>query len=570
MGSEGTSWPWGNGRTEGTVIWRLRRLQCLQYIENLSPGNYTVSAGREPLAQEWQCAQETLDQRRASNPNVRCGMSFRICRIRVSLVATLVLLLVLAMMAPPAPAGVTSVVILISTPNPVVQGQNDTFSAGVNWTATAAPTGTITLTDTVLCPGASSATVAVLGTITLGSATSATPGAGTLVVSSFPCAAGNSIVATYSGDSNYSPGASQPLLETVVAQFTPTSATLSSSLNPSTVGQSVTFTAQLRYTLTNNTYPTGSVVFTDANTGYVLGTASVQTSGSRGEVVTAASITTSSLAAGFYAVRAAYLGNSFYAPSTSQIVNQVAVAGTGPIPTITSVVTTQGAKASQNSTIAQNTWIEIHGTNLSQSTQDWSNQDFSKGLPTAIAGVSATVSNKPAAIYYVSPTQVNILTPIDNSTGPVPVVLTTLYGSTAIVTPTMLQISPSFLVIDGAGHVAARHADYSLAGPAALSAPGYTFTPVKPGETVLLYSVGFGQTSPAITDQLGGLGSLPTLPTVTIGGIPATVQAAGISGPGLYQFNVVVPASAPAGDLTLSATYNGVNTQSGVTLTVQP
>jgi len=59
------------------------------------------------------------------------------------------------------------------------------------------------------------------------------------------------------------------------------------------------------------------------------------------------------------------------------------------------------------------------------------------------------------------------------------------------------------------------------------------------------------------------------LPTVTIGGTPAQVTYAGLAGAGLYQFNVVVPSSAPAGDLTLSASYNGSATQSKVFITVQ-
>src|SRR6267378_825 len=253
---------------------------------------------------------------------VTADKNLRICGIRGCAVATLILLLILAIVAPSAPAQVTSVVKLLSTPNPVVHTPV-TFTAGVNWTATAPPSGTITLTDTVQCPGTSTATQTTLGTITLGSADSATPGAGTLVVSSFPCAGGNLIVANYSGDSNYSAGVSQPLLQTVLAQFTATSATLSSSLNPSSVGQSVTFTAKLTYTLTNKTYPTGTVTFTDTPTSNVLGTANVQTSSGRQGVVTIASITTSSLAGGSHLIQAAYSGDNIYAPSTSQIVNQV-------------------------------------------------------------------------------------------------------------------------------------------------------------------------------------------------------------------------------------------------------
>ena len=362
---------------------------------------------------------------------------------------------------------------------------------------------------------------------------------------------------------------SQPLLETVLPAFTATTTSLSSSPNPSAVGQTVTFTARVQSSSTQSTAPTGIVTFTDTNTGTVLGTARVQNSVGGVSLFTTAFITTSSLAAGSYAVQAAYSGDNIYSPSASQIVNQVVGPGGPPTPSIATVVTTQGGDLSHNTNTAQNTWIEIHGSNLAQSTQDWSKQDFSKGLPMSLGGVSATVNNKPAAISYISPTQVNILTPLDDSVGPVPVQLTTPNGATNTATALEMQSSPSFLVLDAAGHVAARHADFSAAGPASLSVPGFTFTPVKPGEIVLLYVVGLGQTSPPITDQLQGSGSLPTLPMLMIGGVPATVQAAGISGPGLYQLNVVVPPGAQDGDLILSATYNGGSTETGVVLTVQ-
>jgi uncharacterized protein (TIGR03437 family) len=311
------------------------------------------------------------------------------------------------------------------------------------------------------------------------------------------------------------------------------------------------------------------VAFTDTNTGAVLGRSSVLTVGGKPLPTTSASLTTSSLTPGSHAIQAAYSGDNVHSPSTSQVVIQVVGQSGSLAPQIASVVTTQGMDGSQNSNIAPNTWVEIHGLNLSQSTQDWSNQDFSNGLPTSLGGVTATVNNKPAAISYVSPTQVNILTPLDNAVGPVSVQLNTPSGMTNTATATEAVASPSFVVLDAAGHVAARHADFSPAGRASLSMPGFTFTPVKPGEVVLLYAAGLGQTAPPISDQLHGSGPLPTLPTVSIDGIPAVVQAAGISGPGLYQLNVVVPLGVPDGDLVVSAAYDGVNTELGVVLTVQ-
>ena len=181
------------------------------------------------------------------------------------------------------------------------------------------------------------------------------------------------------------------------------------------------------------------------------------------------------------------------------------------------------------------------------------------------------MNGKAAAVYYVSPTQVNILAPLDSATGTVAVQLTTPFGQTGQQTVTELQTSPAFFVLDLAGHVAARHVDanFSLLGPTSLSAPGFPFTPAKPGETILLYSTGFGQVTPPITNQLTGLGPLPTLPLVNIAGAPATVSFAGLSAAGLYQFNVVVPSGTPDGDAVLSASFNGSLTQSKVILTVQ-
>jgi uncharacterized protein (TIGR03437 family) len=55
---------------------------------------------------------------------------------------------------------------------------------------------------------------------------------------------------------------------------------------------------------------------------------------------------------------------------------------------------------------------------------------------------------------------------------------------------------------------------------------------------------------------------------VKIAGIAATVQYAGLSAPGEFQFNVVAPAGTPDGDQPITTTYNGFTTQAGALLTV--
>ena len=56
--------------------------------------------------------------------------------------------------------------------------------------------------------------------------------------------------------------------------------------------------------------------------------------------------------------------------------------------------------------------------------------------------------------------------------------------------------------------------------------------------------------------------------TVKIGGITASTQFAGIVGPGLYQFNVVVP-NVQSGNNPVVATIAGNSSQANVFLTVQ-
>ena len=87
-----------------------------------------------------------------------------------------------------------------------------------------------------------------------------------------------------------------------------TSTTLSSALNPSTFGQSVTFTA----TATSSGAPTGTVIFSDGST--VLAGVPL-TSGQ-------ASFSTSSLAGGSHSIIAAYSGDASFIGSTSSALTQ--------------------------------------------------------------------------------------------------------------------------------------------------------------------------------------------------------------------------------------------------------
>jgi uncharacterized protein (TIGR03437 family) len=241
-------------------------------------------------------------------------------------------------------------------------------------------------------------------------------------------------------------------------------------------------------------------------------------------------------------------------------------AGTGLAPVISLVANAEGEAPA----IAPNTWVEVKGINLARvgDARIWQDSDFVRNqLPAQMDGVSVTVSGKAAYIYYVSPTQVNILTPPDAISGNVPVQVTYNGITSPAVNVPAQAVAPSFFVFQGGPYAAATHANGTLLGPAALF-PGLS-TPASPGDVIVLYGNGFGATD---TPVQAGLpvqsGKLPTLPAIQIGGVNAAVLFAGLIGPGQYQFNVQIPASLTRGDQPLVATYQGFSTQPGLLISL--
>jgi uncharacterized protein (TIGR03437 family) len=220
--------------------------------------------------------------------------------------------------------------------------------------------------------------------------------------------------------------------------------------------------------------------------------------------------------------------------------------------------------------LAPNTWVIIKGTKLAPDTRTWQASDFvNNQMPTSLDGVSVTMNGLNAYVYYISPTQVNVLTPPSLQPGLVQVQVNNNGATSAPGSIVLEQLSPTFFVFGAGPYVTAVHANGSLIGPTNLY-PGSS-TPAQPGETILLFANGFGPTSAAVAPGSSQQsGALPSNPVVTIGGIPATMQFAGLISPGLYQFNVVVPPSAPTGDNSIITTYAGTSTQQGVLLTVHP
>jgi len=210
-------------------------------------------------------------------------------------------------------------------------------------------------------------------------------------------------------------------------------------------------------------------------------------------------------------------------------------------------------------------WTTITGANLAAATRTWRSDEIAGGkLPVSLDDIGVTINGKAAYVYFISPEQINVIAPADDSVGPVEVRVTSK-GQTSDAAIAMLQsLAPAFFTFDGK-FVAATHADNNLLGRPGLfpSAPAAT-TAAKPGETIVLYGSGWGPTEPGIpAGQLADrVARLSNPVNITIGGLPAEVSFGGLVPPfaQLYQFNVKVPEALADGDHLVAARIQGVDT----------
>jgi uncharacterized protein (TIGR03437 family) len=180
------------------------------------------------------------------------------------------------------------------------------------------------------------------------------------------------------------------------------------------------------------------------------------------------------------------------------------------------------------------------------------------------------VDGKPAYLYYASPAQVNIQVPDDSNTGSVNVVVSNSNGS-ATSTVTLAQVAPSFPLLDAKhpagiilrsnGTGAYGGGTYDIVGPTGTSL-GYKTVAAKAGDSLVLFGVGFGPTTPTVQAGKAFSGTAPTnnKVTFTVNGKTVTPDFAGLSSAGLYQFNITVPAGLGTGEVPFTALVAGATT----------
>jgi predicted secreted protein len=224
----------------------------------------------------------------------------------------------------------TTSVALVSSANPAIAGMPLTLTATVAGNGGIA-TGTVTFLD---------------GGTSLGSATLNARGTATVSVSTLAVGT-HALTAVYGGDAK-DVASTSPVLSQVVQIATSTTA-LISSVNPSSFGGSVTFTASVA---TNGGAVTGTVTFSDGSA--VLGTATL----SAGTAV----FSTSTLALGAHAITAVYSGDANNAASQSAVLSEQ-VQQAGPVSVVSSAnPSTAGTAVSFTAAIAAPQGAAVTGT----------------------------------------------------------------------------------------------------------------------------------------------------------------------------------------------------------------
>jgi sugar lactone lactonase YvrE/predicted thioesterase len=187
---------------------------------------------------------------------------------------------------------------ITSNLNPALVGDTIRLSAKVTGVSGSPVSGTVSFTD---------------GAATVGTGTVSASGVAFADVSTLT-AGSHLIVANYSGDSSNKSSTSSALSQ--VVNPAGTTVAITSNVNPSVVGNPVSFTATVTST---GRAPAGQVTFLDGST--VMGSATVASG--------VAVFITSGLTAGQHAVTARYGGDSGTQISTSNVLSQVAQQRTG-------------------------------------------------------------------------------------------------------------------------------------------------------------------------------------------------------------------------------------------------
>jgi uncharacterized protein (TIGR03437 family) len=243
--------------------------------------------------------------------------------------------------------------------------------------------------------------------------------------------------------------------------------------------------------------------------------------------------------------------NAFYALGTqalSGVANVSVSAQTASVPVTFSAA---NAASGAGTAISPGGLVSIYGLQLANAPS----QPTTVPFPTTIDGTQVLIGGKPLPLRYVSGGQVNAQVPFDlpiNSTQQ----LVVMSGATRVSVPRNLIVAaadPAVYTQDGTGTGTGIIVD----------ATNHLLTDANPpteGDVIVVYANALGAVAPPLPTGIpapsdGTLTRTSNPVTATIGGMPATVNFAGLvpGYPDLYQVNVIVPCHSQSNvPLTLS------------------
>jgi uncharacterized protein (TIGR03437 family) len=193
--------------------------------------------------------------------------------------------------------------------------------------------------------------------------------------------------------------------------------------------------------------------------------------------------------------------------------------------------------------LAPYTIASLYGSDLAYTTRAISGEDIRGGrLPTELAGVRVYLGGFAAALYFVSPGQINLLVPTLLRGKEVELQVTLDSRAGPPVNIQLLDAAPALFQADSRMVVAVR-ADWSAVTEEA---------PLLPGEDVILFATGLGATTPDVDYPQTPRGAAPIKRLaefrVLLDGVAVDsgrIAYAGIAPgfAGLYQINLKLPES---------------------------
>jgi uncharacterized protein (TIGR03437 family) len=257
-----------------------------------------------------------------------------------------------------------------------------------------------------------------------------------------------------------------------------------------------------------------------------------------------------------------------------------AVPRDAPVYTALSIV---NAADNQSGALAPNSIGTIYGVNLAYSTAGVTESDVQGGSLPVMLGASETtvfIDYSPAALYYVSPTQINFLVPPNLLPGPVIVYVAVDSWHGSLLNLTLARAAPGLFQLAPGTCQLPSGADLECA--VATLADGWSVltpsSPARPGDIVILWATGLGQTTPPAYNF-----QLPTAAAPLIAGANLEVLLDGVAVPssaieyagvapgyaGLYQINLLLPLSTGANP-EIRLQLDGATSIPGVHLPVSP